>query len=203
MVLAIKRQLHRPRLLRRTAENFLRPGQGWGRACPRVPCTGRRGRVPFLCNGTGMLLLPGGALPPMAGHNAPSLLHAARCAHCTVHTAHAAHAAWFMLHALHTFALPGLWQRGHRELIAESTACCFTLGGLITSCKRWALTGLCGHLHVALSYSLAPVQLEAIASERVGGFGHSPKLLPRQTCPEQCAVPGTGKKKNNRGCASP
>lgn len=141
MVLAIKRQLHRPRLLRRTAENFLRPGQGWGRACPRVPCTGRRGRVPFLCNGTGMLLLPGGALPPMAGHNAPSLLHAARCAHCTVHTAHAAHAAWFMLHTLHTFALPGLWQRGHRELIAESPACCFTLGGSSQAARGGHLQG--------------------------------------------------------------
>lgn len=137
---------------------------------------------------------------------------AARCTCCTLCTLHGAHCTCCTCCMVHAACIAhlrppralaeGAQSEGLRANCRKPCVLLYT-GGLITSCKRWALTGLCGHLHVALSYSLAPVQLEAIASERVGGFGHSPKLLPRQTCPEQCAVPGTGKKKNNRGCASP
>lgn len=130
---------------------------------------------------------------------------AACCTLCTLHGARCTCCTCCMVHAARTAHLrpPRALAEGAQRANCRKHCVLLYTGGLITSCKRWALTGLCGHLHVALSYSLAPVQLEAIASERVGGFGHSPKLLPRQTCPEQCAVPGTGKKKNNRGCASP
>lgn len=107
------------------------------------------------------------------------------CTCCTVHAAHTAH-----LRPPRALAEGAQSEGSGANCRKPRVLLCF--GRLIASCKRWALTGVCGHLHVALG---SPQLLHDLRQSHQGGWRVRafPKLLPLQTCPEQCAAPGTGK----------